>query len=336
MSSSTNSAIPNQIILYGYPGSPYFRRVKQYLAYRQIGFAECPQTPILPRPTLTAIGVHYRRIPVLSIGKDIYVDSSAILSRLDALFPPSASHPGLAPTGLSQILFRTNTGSEGVFARCAGMLDSRFPAMKDPAFVKDRRDMMGPRWGADTSGKGRAEAAVGLRRVFTEVELLLTDGRDWIEGGKEMGRADAEAVWPIDWALSDLQASEYFNKSEFPRTLVWIERYRKVVKDAAAMAGKPTRVKGEDAVAFVKSAEYSDRETGVDRSDPLGLMEGAEVQVSPTDSGTSYKDRGKLVKLTRDEVSIAVKTDDGSEVRIHAPRWNFRVRAVDASAASKL
>nr|OQO19946.1 hypothetical protein B0A51_11112 [Rachicladosporium sp. CCFEE 5018] len=327
MSSSTRPLIPNQIILYGYPGSPYFRRVKQYLAFRQISYAECPTSPILPRPMLAALGVHYRRIPVLSIGKDIYVDSSAILSRLDALFPPSSSHPGLAPTGLSQILFRTNTGSEGVFSRCAGMLDSRFPAMKDPAFVKDRRDMIGPNWGSDTSGKGRAEAAVGLRRVFAEVETLLHDGREWIEGGKGMGRADTEAVWPLAWTIGDLQAGEYFSKTEFPKTLAWIERYRKVVKDAAAKAGKPTKVEGEDAVAFVKGAEYSDKESGVDSSDPLGLQEGAEVQVCPTDSGTSYKDRGKLVKLTRDEVVIAVKTDDGSEVRIHAPRWNFKVRA---------
>ncbi|OQN95790.1 hypothetical protein B0A48_17980 [Cryoendolithus antarcticus] len=331
MSSATSSTIPNEIILYGYPGSPYFRRVKQYLAFRQISYAECPTSPILPRPMLAALGVRYRRIPVLSIGKDIYVDTSAILARLDSLFPPSSANPGLAPTGLSQILFRTNTGSEGVFARCAGMLDSRFPAMKDPAFVKDRRDMMGPRWGADTSGKGRAEAAIALRRVFAELETLLQDGRDWLEGGKGMGRADAEAVWPLDWALSDLQAGEYFSKAEFPKAIAWVERYRKVIKDAATKAGKPTKVKGEDAVAFVKSAEYSDKESAVDSSDPLGLKEGQEVQVSPTDSGTSYKDHGKLVKLTRDEVAIAVKTDDGSEVRIHAPRWNFKVRAVESA-----
>lgn len=45
------------------------------------------------------------------------------------------------------------------------------------------------------------------------------------------------------------------------------------------------------------------------------------------------QDRGRLVKLTKEEVSIAVQAKSGEEIRLHAPRWQFRVRAIKTDAA---
>lgn len=44
------------------------------------------------------------------------------------------------------------------------------------------------------------------------------------------------------------------------------------------------------------------------------------------------QDRGRLVKLTKEEVAIAVQAETGEEIRIHAPRWMFRVRAINNAA----
>lgn len=39
--------VPNKIIWFGYPASPYAHRVKDYLALRNIAYAECVSSPQL-------------------------------------------------------------------------------------------------------------------------------------------------------------------------------------------------------------------------------------------------------------------------------------------------
>ena len=57
------------------------------------------------------------------------------------------------------------------------------------------------------------------------------------------------------------------------------------------------------------------------------------VQVYPTDGGGfTHKDVGRLVKLTKDEVAIAVRSEtNDTEVHVHAPRWGFKVEEVAES-----
>jgi len=45
----------------------------------------------LPRPDLAALGVAHRRIPILAIGRDIYLDTRLILRKLEQLFPATGS-----------------------------------------------------------------------------------------------------------------------------------------------------------------------------------------------------------------------------------------------------
>ena len=43
------------------------------------------QPRILPRPDITRLGINYRRIPLLSIGRDVYLDTRLILQKLEQL-----------------------------------------------------------------------------------------------------------------------------------------------------------------------------------------------------------------------------------------------------------
>lgn len=75
-------------------------------------------------------------------------------------------------------------------------------------------------------------------------------------------------------------------------------------------------------------------EGNVDDNDPLGLKKGQIVESWPTDSGFNHHDRGQLVSLTSKEVVLASQSKvGGKEVRIHHPRWNFRIRAVSGAKA---
>ena len=80
---------------------------------------------------------------------------------------------------------------------------------------------------------------------------------------------------------------------------------------------------------YITQAEYSEPEGDVDANDPQGLKKGQDIESWPTDSGFKHRDRGHLVSLTPKEVVLASQSKvGGKEVRIHHPRWNFRIKAV--------
>jgi hypothetical protein len=122
----------------------------------------------------------------------------------------------------------------------------------------------------------------------------------------------------------------YISAQRFPKTFAWIERFDAVAMAAIKKNGKAKAVTGPEALKKIGSEDFVEREAGVDENDPSGLKKGVEVEVWPTDSGFTRKDRGKLVGLTTGEVVIEGRTDGGKEVRIHSPRHGFRIRGVKA------
>lgn len=115
----------------------------------------------------------------------------------------------------------------------------------------------------------------------------------------------------------------------------WRNRFKAALDTARARAPKPLSLTGPEAVKAVLGANFSDLGSTVDVNDPLQLQEGAVVELFPLDGGgfqQTHRDTGRLVKLTKDEVSIAVQAKTGEEVRVHAPRWQFRLRQVSAES----
>lgn len=44
----------------------------------------------MPRPILESLGITYRRVPIVSVGKDVYCDNQAILRGLQETFKDKA------------------------------------------------------------------------------------------------------------------------------------------------------------------------------------------------------------------------------------------------------
>jgi glutathione S-transferase len=97
-----------------------------------------------PRPALSEqLGIGYRRIPVLAIGRDVYVDTSLIAIALERCFPEAAGFGTIFParnntesrdTGLVKAL-AMSYADRTVFKLATMFL----PWDKMPAdFVKDR------------------------------------------------------------------------------------------------------------------------------------------------------------------------------------------------------
>ncbi|RMY76176.1 hypothetical protein D0863_02119 [Hortaea werneckii] len=310
-------AAPNGIILFHYPQSPYGRRVRWYLALRGIAYAECIQPWILPRPDMEALGVHYRRSPVMAIGRDIYVDSRMILRKLEELFPPSAEHPALSTKeteGMAALMNKFVVDA-GVFSKAVGIMRPDRAALQDPAW----EELGGIYIRAKSGRSRRCVSYCGMGE-----EVVLAD-------------CSFEGVWAFDWIISDLEPPpEYFSEAIYPRVYGWRKRFKESVKAARTQAPKPVALKGQDAVQATLTADSSDQTPEVDLGDPLGLEQGTLVELYPTDGGGAdpFKDQGRLWRLDKNEVAISVQAPSGEEVRIHAPRWHFRVKK--ASARSML
>ena len=151
------------------------------------------QPPVLPRPDLKALGVSYRRIPVMAIGRDIYCDTRLMLSKLESMYPKGALGASNPDQKAIERLLDTWTIDGGVFAR-AGQLIPRGRLVDDPKFARDREDFTGRSWNPDEMAKRRPEALAHIRDAFRLLETtLLADGRDWILNTPRPTLADIES-----------------------------------------------------------------------------------------------------------------------------------------------
>jgi hypothetical protein len=73
------------IIAWDYLFAPNAQKSRLYLYTTNTPFSICEQPFALPRPTLTDLGITYRRVPVLSIGKDVFPDNASFLEAMQSL-----------------------------------------------------------------------------------------------------------------------------------------------------------------------------------------------------------------------------------------------------------
>ena len=188
----------NDIVFFHYPFSPIARQVVGYLTLRGIDYAECLQPPCLPREDLNALGVKYRRIPVMSIGRDIYCDSRLILQKLEERFPDGALGASQADEKAVEKLLEDWVLDGGIFMRMTQAIPPEMPLLKDPKFTKDREDYSGRSWSQENFKALRPEALTHIRAAFESLETgLLADGREWILKTEKPALADIHGQIPL-------------------------------------------------------------------------------------------------------------------------------------------
>lgn len=186
----------NDIILYHYTFSPYARRITWYLALRGIDYAQCLQPPLLPRPDVNALGINYRRIPLMSIGRDVYCDTRIILEKLEKRFPDGALGAKEPDQKAVEKLLEKWTINGGVFLRASQLIPPELPLLKDPKFIKDREELSGRSWDIEGIKKNRPEAIAEFRTFFDFLENgFLADGREWLLKTQKPSLADIEGTF---------------------------------------------------------------------------------------------------------------------------------------------
>lgn len=277
---------------------------------------------------MARLGIGYRRIPILSIGRDVYLDTRLQLIKLESL---DTTKPRLGASENDQRaverLLSTLMTDAGVFGWAASLLPSDLPLLKNPIFQKDRAEFFGSQPRPDPKHVALRE----LASVFAFLETtLLADGRDWVLKTASPSLADIEAVWPLHWlaGMPGALPKDKFAPSVYPRVYAWIQRFEGAVQAAKKNVGKPKTLSGEEAEKLILGSAYHESEGSVDLEDfeavKLGLRKGDEITVGPTDFGATRKDVGRLLALGSEEVVYETK-GDGGVVRVHAPRHGFRI-----------
>jgi hypothetical protein len=152
----------------------------------------------MPRPDLALLPVQYRRIPILTIGSDVYLDTRLILRALEA-------HPGLTGAHLGALkpadkfveqLIEKYVVEGPVFGMAAGLVPVKMA--HEPTFFKDRQGMLGRNWSKEELEGGYAECLNYIRNMVSFFEeTIMADGRSWVFGeeGPKLADIDGECAF---------------------------------------------------------------------------------------------------------------------------------------------
>lgn len=192
----------------------YFRNLVPELWLTCCRFQICEQPFFIPRPILRNIGVTYRRVPVLSIGKDVFPDNSSFIDAMQELL--AKQNKALATRSDDRAYEAWGYRSFWVALPCVP------PDFNNKQLQNDRKDLF-PLFGRPDYSRLQTNAASELRALMLTVENdFLRDGGPWITGNS-VGLADVHAMWMIKWALQtlDMQKQKGLERSSFPKVYKW-------------------------------------------------------------------------------------------------------------------
>lgn len=151
----------------------------------------------------------------------------------------------------------------------------------------------------------------------------------------EDGETDASAaLWIYNWFRQLLKGvvPEAFEK-EFATVTAWSDRYIKALEESQA---DKKEIEGKEAQQIIEKSDPVEMDAGVDSQNllvsALSLKAGDKIDVWPLDiteeAAKQNKETGSLVTLNKEEVVMEVKGEAGIKLRVHAPRWGYRIAKV--------
>ncbi|MCJ1473831.1 hypothetical protein MMC13_002483 [Lambiella insularis] len=248
-----------EIIVYSYDWAPNPQKLFQFLSLFAIPYKCVELPPTMPRPQLAAIGITYRRTPLLSIGSDMYVGNARIIAKLADI----AQH---SSTGLSD---PTKHPEYDALGQLAFQLAAALPP-PDTAMLQD------------PPSSPTAPTCTMLSLAQLVQPHFLRDGRRFFLGGGTPSTADLHLHWGLQ---THSGAKPEISASSHPALFAWLD----AVAQFLAPRRVETRIAMEEAYEVLRvppTHEYAKFVPHV-RDNPEGLSEGQMVEVTPTDSGRS-------------------------------------------------
>lgn len=302
------------IILHQYEDSPFSQKVRSVLGIKCLQWLACEQPGILPKDELGALTGGYRRVPVLQIGADIFLDSNLIIGELDRIYPdPSVVAdigPGLA-VGLS-------TWPDSLLMTVASLL---YGGDRDSSseYRADRSALLGMDFDVEAMARAWTSNAQTLRLNLSLLERQLADERAFL-GGSRANILDASFYGLVVYMHCGKGRTVRL-LHDFPGVMRWSRRMAEIGQ------GEYHTISRQAAIDIARSAVPSPTPEASFRSahEP---KPGDWVEISYHDYNTPAT-YGTLMSISPYKLCIRWKSHAVGTVMLHLPRTIAQLRLAD-------
>ncbi|KAF8309684.1 hypothetical protein DL93DRAFT_2170239 [Clavulina sp. PMI_390] len=336
-----------KVIVYGYDTSPMYMKVRYVLLMKRIPHSVVYVEDKPPRPQLLEFGITYRRIPVASIGNDVYFDTRLIIDELERRFTPEQGFPSVyTANGPVEKLLMTHYADNNIFPIAASFI----PASRLSAEFKKDRQQFNPTMDFEALNNDKPRFLSQLRtHMYIMQSIIAKSSTPWLLSTPEPTIVDIALFNLVNWAIR-LRATSVLilpaskAPAEYRQVMEWVEAMRArtavEIEDASNPAGKPPKMDKDTAAHYALNASPTGSLMGkklfVDPAEPLiqagWVSEGDAVSVTPTDSGR-VPQFGTLVGLTAETVSIRIQMAGSQQSVVgHFPRLGYKIQREKASA----
>lgn len=301
----------NELILHHYPQSHFAEKIKRILAFKGVAWRGVEQPLMMPKPDLVPLTGGFRRIPVLQIGADIYIDTVLIARVIEALHPTPACIPA-AQAGLIGVL-EAWAGRQFMFQVLLPTFAALMPHLP-PEFLDDRA-AMSPGLARDAISKGAPHALAQADLILDQLEHQFGARPFVLEGGFSL--ADAAVFFPL-WLFKN-SPDLFAHITARPALAAWFERIENFG------SGEVTPMAASDALAVARASSPAPALPGLQALGDLEL--GTKIKVVADDYGIE-ECHGTLTHVSAERVSLARHDADVGAIMVHFPRAGYRISGV--------
>ncbi len=301
----------SELILHHYPQSHFSEKIKRVLAYKGVPWRAVEQPLMMPKPDLVPLTGGFRRIPVLQIGADIYIDTVLIARVLEALHPTPACIPA-SQAGLVGVI-EAWAGRQLMFQVLLPTFAALMPHLP-PEFLLDRAAM--------SSSLSREAIVDGAPHALAQTDLVLNQLDLQLRAqpfllGSDFTLADASVFFPL-WLFKN-SPDLFEHIAARPAVAAWFAR----IEGFGSGAANPMPT--SEALTIARDARPAPVPSGLLQLGDLDL--GAEVEIVADDYGVEAC-RGKVTYLSAERVSLLRRDPDLGEIAVHFPRAGYRITKV--------
>ena len=308
----------DELVLHDYSTSTFSERVRLAFGLKGLAWRSVMIPPAMPKPDLLPLTGGYRRTPVLQIGADVYCDTQLILRTIERLHP----EPSLYPQGGEGIVLALAWWADkSIFPPALGVVADTISEKIPPAFVAERKAFGFPLAREDIGPFVQRYRQQGAAHLVW-LTKMLADGRSFLL--HQPSAADLAAFCPL-WLLRHQGGAEAEAKLPLEPLRGWYDRVE------AIGHGRSIEMTAADALDLAQRSKPQSPAISRD-ADPTALKPGAEVIVTPDDSGRDPV-RGALVAADAEDFVIRSTHSRVGQINIHFPRAGFDVAAVERSSA---
>jgi len=298
-----------ELVLHHYPMSFFAEKIRRILAFKGVAWRSAEQPMLAPKPDLTPLTGGLRRVPVLQVGADVYVDTACIARRLETLHPEPACLPG-AQAALASIV-EDWADRRLVSQVVPPVIVDLLPQLPDGALAD--RERMSPAFSEENLRRAAPHALTQAHESLDRLDAQLAD-RPFLLGAA-FTLADAACFHPL-WFLRRSPALGEAVSAR-PRLAAWYERIE------SFGPGRVEAITPAEALALARTSEPIDVDDR-DRATLPHLACGDAVVVTADDYGTETCS-GTVCRITRDEIAIRRRDASVGEIAVHFPRVGYRI-----------